>query len=57
MERGATVSLAANRAIQDSIHGQVPLTDEEARLLDIPCMQRLRRLRQLSLMHYVFQGA
>jgi len=51
------VSLAANRAIQDSIHGQVPLTDEEARLLDIPCMQRLRRLRQLSLMHYVFQGA
>ena len=51
------MALPAVRTVQDSIHGQIPLTAEEAQLLDTPPLQRLRRLRQLSLLHYVFPTA
>lgn len=43
--------------INDNIHGTIGLTEEEIGLVDTPLFQRLRRIRQLSLVHLVFPTA
>ncbi len=45
------------KRIYDPVHHFVELTPAEARLLDIPPMQRLRRLRQLGLAYLAFPSA
>ena len=37
------------KSIYDPVHHFIELSEAEARLLDSPVMQRLRRLRQLGL--------
>lgn len=43
--------------INDNIHGPIGLTEKELALVDTPVFQRLRRIRQLSLVHLVFPTA
>jgi HD superfamily phosphohydrolase len=45
------------KRIFDPIHHFIELDDGEARLLDLPVMQRLRRLRQLGLAYFGFPSA
>jgi HD superfamily phosphohydrolase len=45
------------KRIYDPVHHFIELTDAEARLLDSPVMQRLRRLRQLGLAYLAFPSA
>jgi len=43
--------------LRDPVHGDVPLTAEELRVLDTPEMQRLRNVRQLGTAYLVYPGA
>lgn len=43
--------------IRDPVHGDVPLTREEMRVLDTAEMQRLRHVRQLGMTYMVYPGA
>ncbi len=43
--------------IFDPIHDFIELSPAEARVLDLPAMQRLRRLRQLGLAYLAFPSA
>jgi len=43
--------------IRDAVYGDIFLTETEARIIDTPEFQRLRRLYQLPMVHYVFPGA
>lgn len=43
--------------IRDPIHGNIPVSDSEKRLIDTEVVQRLRRVRQVSLSSLVFPGA
>jgi len=45
------------KRIFDPVHHFIELSDAEARLLDSPMMQRLRRLRQLGLAYLAFPSA
>ncbi|MGB8519659.1 MAG: HD domain-containing protein [Candidatus Tumulicola sp.] len=45
------------KRIFDPVHHFIGLSDTEARLLDLPVMQRLRRLRQLGLAYLAFPSA
>ncbi len=45
------------KRIYDDLHGYVELTDTEARIIDTPVFQRLRRIRQLSVAYIVYPGA
>lgn len=45
------------KRIYDPVHHFVELVPAEARLLDLPPMQRLRRLRQLGLAYFAFPSA
>ena len=45
------------KRIFDPVHHFIELTAAEARLLDLPVMQRLRRLRQLGLAYFAFPSA
>ncbi len=45
------------KRIFDPIHHFIELSPSEARLLDLPVMQRLRRLRQLGLAYLAFPAA
>ncbi len=45
------------RRIRDPIHGFIPLRPVEAALVETPAFQRLRRVQQLGLTHYVYPGA
>lgn len=45
------------KRIFDPIHHFIELSDAEARLLDAPVLQRLRRLRQLGLAYLAFPSA
>jgi len=47
----------ANKRIYDPVHRFVELSTAEARLLDLPPLQRLRRLRQLGLAYFAFPSA
>src|SRR5436190_9851176 len=58
-----TDSIVAQRIYRDPVHNIIPLTDETAegrlmiRLIDTPEFQRLRRIKQLGLGLYTYQGA
>lgn len=43
--------------VRDPVHGDVPLTREEMRVLDTAEMQRLRHVRQLGMAYMVYPGA
>lgn len=51
------------RLLRDPVHGLIPIDENTehgrllVRLIDSAEMQRLRRIRQLGLAHYAFQGA
>ncbi|MEO9170456.1 MAG: HD domain-containing protein [Candidatus Baltobacteraceae bacterium] len=45
------------KRIFDPVHHFIELSNAEARLLDLPVMQRLRRLRQLGLAYFAFPSA
>ncbi|MBV9269456.1 MAG: HD domain-containing protein [Candidatus Eremiobacteraeota bacterium] len=45
------------KRVFDPVHHFIELTDTEARLLDSPVMQRLRRLRQLGLAYLAYPSA
>lgn len=45
------------KRIFDPVHHFIELSHAEARLLDLPVMQRLRRLRQLGLAYFAFPSA
>src|SRR5579862_7188224 len=45
------------KRIFDPVHHFIELSTAEARLLDLPAMQRLRRLRQLGLAYFAFPSA
>jgi HD superfamily phosphohydrolase len=45
------------KRIFDPVHQHIELSEGEARLLDMPAMQRLRRLRQLGLAYLAFPSA
>ncbi|HET7815210.1 MAG TPA: HD domain-containing protein [Candidatus Baltobacteraceae bacterium] len=45
------------KRIYDPVHHFIELSAAEARLLDLPAMQRLRRLRQLGLAYLAFPSA
>ena len=47
----------AVKRILDPIHHFIELSTAEARLLDVPALQRLRRLRQLGLAYLAFPSA
>lgn len=43
--------------LRDPVHGDIPLTAEELRVLDTPEMQRLRHVRQLGAAYLIYPGA
>ena len=43
--------------IRDPIHGSIPLTELEKKIIDEPIFQRLRHLKQLGFLSYVFPSA
>ncbi|MEI7512418.1 MAG: hypothetical protein WCK01_03090 [Candidatus Uhrbacteria bacterium] len=43
--------------IHDSVHGHIQLTPEEMSIINHPLFQRLRRICQLALLHYVWPTA
>lgn len=45
------------KVIRDPIHGYIILDDLALALIDVPEMQRLRRIKQLGLSHFVYPGA
>jgi HD superfamily phosphohydrolase len=55
--RATEVVSVANKRIYDPVHRFVELSTAEARLLDLPPLQRLRRLRQLGLAYFAFPSA
>lgn len=49
--------MAKARVIRDPVHNFVRLNWDEARLLDTPLLQRLRRIRQLAMADLLYPGA
>ncbi len=45
------------RRIRDNLHGSIDITELEDAVIAHPFFQRLRRVRQLAFLHYVFPGA
>jgi len=45
------------RVVRDPVHGDIPMTEFEWRVMGTREFQRLRRIRQLGLSHLVFPGA
>lgn len=49
--------IAFHRDIYDNVHGFIKVTELENKIIDSPYFQRLRNIRQLGLLDYVFPGA
>lgn len=49
--------LAARKEINDALWGTISLTPAEVIVLDSPLLQRLRYIRQLGVVHWVYPGA
>jgi len=49
--------LKPSKVVTDPIHGDVYLSELERILVDSPPFQRLRRIRQLGMVHLVYPGA
>ena len=47
----------SEQRVFDNVHGFIRLTDFEWKIVDTPVFQRLRNIRQLGLLDYVFPGA
>lgn len=45
------------RVVNDNIHGDIPLRDEEWRVVNTATFQRLRSLKQLGMAHLVYPNA
>ncbi|MBC7660974.1 MAG: HD domain-containing protein [Chitinophagaceae bacterium] len=45
------------RRIRDNLHGSIDVSELEDAVIAHPFFQRLRRVRQLAFLHYVFPGA
>ena len=45
------------KQIYDPLHGFVELSNLCLQIVDTPVFQRLRRMRQLGVVHYVFPSA
>ncbi|GAB6171206.1 hypothetical protein JCM15765_06840 [Paradesulfitobacterium aromaticivorans] len=43
--------------VRDSIHGFIHFSERERKLIDTPEFQRLRRIKQLAFINYVYPGA
>ena len=43
--------------MRDPVHGLIPLYPWEKKLIDTPAFQRLKRIHQLGMTHYVYPGA
>lgn len=50
-------TLLPHREIFDNVHGFIKVTKAESDIIDSPFFQRLRNIRQLGLVDYVFPGA
>jgi uncharacterized protein len=53
----ASSSRTAARVVNDSIHGDIALTDDEWRVVNTSTFQRLRWLKQLGMGHLVYPNA
>lgn len=51
------MTLQFDSLVRDPVHGDIPLTAEELRVLDTAEMQRLRGVRQLGTAYLVYPGA
>lgn len=51
------LSLTPVKYINDPVYGGIPITQLEMEIIDTPVFQRLRGLRQLARVNYVFPGA
>ncbi|KAA3615179.1 MAG: HD domain-containing protein [Planctomycetota bacterium] len=49
--------LRFENVVRDPVHGDIPLTQEELRILDTVEMQRLRNVRQLGAAYLIYPGA
>jgi hypothetical protein len=49
--------MTRNRNVLDPVWGEVRLSEDEWRIINLPCFQRLRRIHQLGLTMLVFPGA
>jgi HD superfamily phosphohydrolase len=49
--------LSLCRAILDPLHGLIRFTDEEVKVISSPLFQRLRKIKQNGLLHYIFPSA
>lgn len=43
--------------VSDPIHSRIPYSEGEKKIIDHPLFQRLRRLKQLTCVHFVFTSA
>lgn len=51
------MNLKIVRRIRDNVHGSIDVTEIEDRVIAHPFLQRLRRVKQLAFLSYVFPGA
>ncbi len=51
------MELTLVRRIRDNLHGSIDVSELEDLVISHPFFQRLRRIRQLAFLHYVFPGA
>lgn len=49
--------LQTRRVIKDPVHGDIPITDAEYHLLQLPLFMRLHRVRQNSMAYLTYPGA
>jgi HD superfamily phosphohydrolase len=52
-----SIQLPIVRRIRENVHGTIDISDLEDRVLSHPYVQRLRRIKQLAFLQYVFPGA
>ena len=51
------MSIAFSKKILDNVHGFIPYTEEEEKIINLPLFRRLQGIKQLSLIDRVFPGA
>ncbi len=49
--------MGKDKKIYDEIHGYILLPEDYVKIVDLPIFQRLRRIKQLGVAHYVYPGA
>lgn len=51
------MSIEFSKKILDNVHGFIPYTKEEEKIINLPLFRRLQGIKQLSLIDHVFPGA